>query len=237
MNKPIFCVSTDNEHGEFASSPVERYKLSHAYTDALSSAGALPIMACEGHGEEYADFCDALLLTGGGDVDPAYYGEEIKFDSIKPDPVRDKYEEELFWAFRKAGKPIFGICRGCQFINVLLGGSLYQDIQSQTSAGNHFDVTGRHFMITRPGSFLSDLFGERVNINSTHHQAVCRLADGLIECAVSEDGIIEAYRHESYPIYATQYHPERLTGAYNDERCIDHLPLFRFYVNIAKNRK
>ena len=153
---------------------------------------------------ERPEGCDALLLPGGGDVDPALYGQEnIASDRI--DDERDRRESELFRLFLQRGLPIFGVCRGCQLINVLLGGTLHQDIPGHRQDGND---ELRHGSRTVDPLLLS-LYGERFVVNSTHHQAIDRLGEGLRAVQWADDGTVEAVRHETLPIFAVQWHPER----------------------------
>lgn len=167
------------------------------YVDALESFG---VNICHSEPEQ----CQGLLLPGGVDIDPALYGHE-NMGSVEINPERDKIELEAFERFMALGKPIFGICRGCQMINVLLGGTLFQDIpghrQSEGDMLHESHTTD---------SLLIGLYGENFTINSIHHQAIDRLGSGLRPVQWAEDGTIEAVRHESLPIFAVQWHPERL---------------------------
>lgn len=148
--------------------------------------------------------CDALLLPGGGDIDPSFYGQENRGSvGIKED--RDRREAEAFRLFLSLEKPIFGVCRGAQLINVLLGGTLHQDITGHRQDGND---ELRHGSRTVDPLLLS-LYGGSFIVNSTHHQSVDRLGEGLRAVQWADDGTIEAIRHDSLPIFAVQWHPER----------------------------
>lgn len=210
-----------------------RVECSTAYTRALARAGAIPVLLCEEAPEEAAQLFDALVLSGGGDIDPTLFGETILNDTVVIDPVRDSFELPLIRAFRDAGKPILGICRGMQVINVALGGTLYQDLPEQVGF-IHFDVKLRHYVDTAEGSMLRELFGDRFRVNSTHHQAVRDLAPGLRLTAKSPEGIVEAYEHETLPIYGTQFHPERMSGRPEDTRTPDFQPLFDRFVAVCR---
>ena len=148
-----------------------------------------------------------LLLLGGYDPDPALYGQKIVNDTVTVDSVRDELELALIEKFVAAKKPIFGICRGIQILNVALGGTLVQDMPSQLSL-NHSDGI-MHEVSHKPGSIAHKLWGDKSIVNSYHHQAVDRLADGLVGVSVCNDGTIEAIQHKSLPIFAVQWHPER----------------------------
>lgn len=166
----------------------------------MIEAGALP--------REYCGMADGLLLSGGYDVDPAYFGETAPDGcELKIQPERDTAELGLFSAFFAADKPILGICRGMQLINVAAGGSLIADIPLQTG-GDHMDRT--HRVDFEPGSRLFDLLGASVQTNSFHHQAVKDAGSGIVICGRSEDGIAEAIEHKERPVFGVQFHPERM---------------------------
>lgn len=230
--KPLICVSADRR---VMDSDERRWfnELNNAYTDALFRAGGVPLLTCGLCAEEMAQLCDGLLLSGGADLDPVLYGEEILNDTVKIKPERDAFELELFRAFCERGKPVFGICRGCQVINVALGGTLYQDLVEQKGLV-HFDVQLRHRVHAEEGSVLWKCFGETFFTNSTHHQSVKDIAPGLRVTARSAEGIVEAFEHESLPVFATQFHPERLTGELWDERTPDFAPLFDYFIGLCQ---
>lgn len=231
-NKPLICVSSDRRAME---SDGRRWfnELNNGYTDALCRAGGVPLLTCGLCAEEMAQLCDGLLLSGGADLDPVLYGEAVLNDTVQVKPERDAFEMKLFRAFYALGKPIFGICRGCQVINVALGGTLYQDLVEQKGLV-HFDTELRHEVRAAEGSVLYRLFGERFLVNSTHHQAVKTMAPGLRVTACSAEGIVEAFVHESLPVFATQFHPERLTGELWDERTPDFAPLFDYFITLCQ---
>jgi len=149
--------------------------------------------------------CDGLLLPGGADINPRRYGEE-NTASLGIDEERDEVELRLAAAFIAAGKPIFGICRGHQLINVALGGTLIQHIEGH-AAINGVDTV--HSVRTAKESFLAGVYGEHFHVNSSHHQALGRLGSGLSPVQWCGD-IIEAAAHATLPIYTVQWHPERL---------------------------
>ncbi|MBE6730979.1 MAG: gamma-glutamyl-gamma-aminobutyrate hydrolase family protein [Ruminococcaceae bacterium] len=171
--------------------------------------------------------CDAILFTGGSDLNPKLYGEEITL-SEGIDDMRDADEYLYLDAFTKADKPIFGICRGIQLINVYFGGSLYQHI-----GDNHKD--GAHNINIIKNSFIDKAYPEGMRSNSSHHQAVKKLAEGFKISAISDEGIIEAIENPDRNIYATQFHPERMTLKYLSEDYSDGKNYFDFIYNITKN--
>ena len=151
--------------------------------------------------------CEALLLPGGGDIHPRFYGQAIN-GAEGIDEARDKYELALFRRFLDAGKPVLGICRGAQLINVALGGTLHQHIEGHSQIGG---VDAMHGVYT-DDALLRELYGERFAVNSAHHQAVDRPGAGLRVIARAEEGTVEALRHAALPVLAVQWHPERLGG-------------------------
>ena len=157
---------------------------------------------------DYALELDGLVLQGGADISPLAYGEQPLRPEWAGDPMRDRYEIELVRAFAAAGKPVLGICRGAQLVNVALGGSLHQDIAAHRS--DDYDQHA-HEVRLEPGSGLARLYGETGprRVVSIHHQAIKGLAPGLTVEARAEDGVIEAVRGTgaSY-ICAVQWHPE-----------------------------
>jgi len=194
----------------------------------VMSTGALAVMVPSPTGEtqrgdvtldHYAQWLDALVLHGGADVSPLSYGEQPLQERWAGDRIRDEYEIELVRAFERERKPVFGVCRGLQLLNVAYGGTLYQDLGTQRpDALVHRDASvydrNVHTVTTTPGTRLAQLYppGRRYQVSSVHHQAVKDLAPGFVVEAVSDtDGIVEAIRradaHQSY-LAAVQWHPE-----------------------------
>ncbi|MDY0745884.1 type 1 glutamine amidotransferase [Paucibacter sp. R3-3] len=165
----------------------------------------------------YVDALDGLVMQGGADVSPTSYGQQPMRPEWSGDIARDRYEMELLEGFLAQGKPVLGICRGCQLINVAYGGSLYQDIATQLAeAKAHVDAElydqHHHDIVFEPGSRLGELYtgynGGRVT--SIHHQAVDRLGgDLVVEARATEDGMVEAIRATgSCFVAGVQWHPE-----------------------------
>ena len=231
MNKkrPLICLTTGSSYAPDKPEEVRKLILSRAYSEAIAAAGGLPVLCGEYCPQELAEACDALVLTGGKDLEPSLYHQEKLNDTVKCDPERDRFEMAVAKAFLDEKKPILTICRGFQLLNVLLGGDLYQDLVEQKGLV-HFDKELRHPVNAAVGSVLANIYGERFPVNSTHHQAVNRLGVGLKATAWSDEGIIEAYEHESLPIIGTQFHPERLTGSAWDDRTPDFKDYFRYFV-------
>jgi len=192
----------------------------------------------------YAEALDGLVLQGGNDVSPETYGEVPMDAAWFGDPVRDRYEMDLVRAFERAGKPIFGICRGLQMLNVTFGGTLWQDIKTQQPlALEHMrtDLYERnvHEVEILPNTHLSTLYPELRQgfVNSIHHQAIRTLAPGfVVEARSPDDGIVEAIRREGHGfIAAVQWHPEfRHT---NSAVTFDDTPILQDFLAYARAQK
>ncbi len=159
--------------------------------------------------------CDGLLLPGGGDMDPKFYGQARIPACGEPNLLRDAAEPLLLRAFLAADKPVLGICRGIQVMNAVLGGDLYQDIKpfEHLPHNNHWAKV--HTVTVRRGTLLSRILGQdTVLVNSQHHQAVDRVAPGFTLAALSEDGIVEAIeKPDARFCLGVQWHPEWLSDA------------------------
>lgn len=232
--KPIICISSDSNGADWSEKP-RQLQSPKAYSLAVQRAGGIPWLASEICEQELAELCDALLLSGGDDVHPKYFDEDMLNDTVNVDSPRDAFEMRLIPEFLKRNKPILCICRGIQLINIYMGGDIYQDLVEQCGYV-HGNGKIRHEVYAEPNTLLFELFGESFKTNSTHHQAVRKLAEGFRVTARSAEGIIEAIEHESLPIYGFQFHPERLTGEGWDERTPDFAPLFERFVAIVKEK-
>jgi len=191
---------------------------------------------------EYARALDGLVLQGGADVSPLTYGEEPLERRWGGDRLRDVYEIELVHEFIDAGKPVLGICRGLQIINVAFGGSLHQDIASRRPGGlQHVtDAYERHSheVSIVPGSGLARLYPgiARARVNSIHHQSINVLGRGLVvEARAEPDGEIEAIRHtEKRYVFATQWHPEFHSSS--DDSLLPSAPILDEFLQAARGR-
>lgn len=159
--------------------------------------------------------CDGLLLPGGGDMDPKFYGQERIPACGEPNFLRDAAEPLLLRAFLAADKPVLGICRGIQVMNAVLGGDLYQDIKPFEHLPHNDHWAKVHTVTVRRGTLLSRILGQdTVLVNSQHHQAVDRVAPGFTLAALSEDGIVEAIeKPDARFCLGVQWHPEWLSDA------------------------
>ena len=187
--------------------------LDEAYIHALTLAGANVFVAAQGDPSELACRMDGIVFSGGVDLHPACYGEEIRGKGIELDVQRDIFEFALFRAFYRKKKPIFGICRGIQLINVALGGSLWQDIESEYEDGlSHASGSLPHRIKTQSCSRIAAAVGEEAAVNTYHHQAIRKIGKGLVVTAKCEDGMVEAVEHKTHPVWGVQWHPERMDG-------------------------
>jgi putative glutamine amidotransferase len=191
--------------------------LERSYIDAVAGAGGLPFVLPVLDPEQAAAVVsnlDGLLLTGGGDVDPAWYGAAPSPHLGIVDRAHDVWELALFHAAMDAGLPVLGVCRGLQLINVALGGTLVQHLPEITDLGHCVkEASGSqvHDVLVATDSLLHSVVGSRlIGVNSLHHQAVSQLGDGLVAAGWAEDGIVEAAEAVGSRLLAVQWHPELL---------------------------
>lgn len=213
------------------------------YMEGIRMAGGIPIIlplrAEDDEITAVADLCKGFLFTGGHDVDPALYGA-VKSEKCGPaNHDRDLLEQKIFAHALHKDKPVFGICRGIQLINVLCGGTLYQDIPTEyvgSKAVEHhmqppYDVPCHQVEIIEDTPLGEMLERPVIAVNSYHHQAIRELAQNLRPMAISEDGLVEAvYMPDRKFIQAVQWHPEFIYQA--DE---DACRLFRAFVNACRD--
>lgn len=208
------------------------------YSDAIIAAHGIPLLLPIIK-DKYTvglllEKIDGLLLTGGNDVPPQRYGEEPHEKTLCVHPDKDISDNNLVCVAMQMKKPILAICYGVQLVNVVLGGSLIQDIPSEgTSPIIHKDSQNEqytHPVTVEKKSLLYKIIGtEHIETNSTHHQAIKRLGMGLKDTAYTSDGIIEAIELKDYPfLVGVQWHPERMA----DSPC--HAALFSALVNAAR---
>lgn len=179
---------------------------------------------------------DGLILCGGCDVDPKYYNEEIN-GSINIDINRDENEFALLKAYIDAGKPVFGICRGFQLINIYFGGTLYQDIKEANLHRRINEVDSVHSITANEDSIIGRLYGRNVSINSAHHQALKDLGKGLKATAYWQDKYIEAIEHTELPIFGVQWHPERTCFSMARNDTCDGSKLFEYFIKLCEEYK
>jgi putative glutamine amidotransferase len=223
--------------------PAHRHSLHRGYADAVWAVGATPLVLVpplSGAGVpayvEAALSCDAICVTGGGDVEPARYdaggagsgeGAHDPGALMDLDPRRDEAEIACVVAAVSAGRPLLGICRGIQVIAVALDGTLVGDLPAAGCPG-HWEEERQHQAVhpvtVTPGSHAESALGGATLVNSIHHQAVASVGPSLVATAWSPDGVIEAV--EAQGVLGVQWHPERLFGS--DPR---HLAPFRWVIS------
>jgi putative glutamine amidotransferase len=226
--RPIVGIPTQTLHSieGIPEALPESWVMNQRYSRVVAAAGGVPVMIPLLEDEvslrALYDLTDGLLIPGGVDLDPGTYGESPLPACGRLDPARDRVELQFArWAVAE-GKPLFGLCRGLQIVNVALGGTLYQDIAVQRSDAikhDYFPTAGfardhvAHPVTITSGSRLDALVGATsLGVNSMHHQAVKDLAPGLVTTAVAPDGLVEALESSSEQfVLGVQWHPESLT--------------------------
>lgn len=200
------------------------------YTNAIEISGGVP----HAYFNEAPDISDysALLLCGGGDIAPEYYGQ-INNGSYDIDRKRDLAEFRLIEKFVSANKPIFGICRGHQVINVFFGGTLIQDLELASFHRALESGDRIHNVYTKPGSILSRVYGRKLLTNSAHHQGIDKTGEGLMATATWKNNVNEAIEHIKLPLFSVQWHPERITKNEVDRGCAEGKKLFDYLISIC----
>lgn len=176
------------------------------YTAAIYSAGGMPICSMD---SADSALCGGLLLPGGGDI-----GESL-----------DEWEQKLIQSFVQSGRPVLGICRGMQALNVFFGGDLYNHIPG------HQQPQGDLIHGTLAVGQLARLLGRRPAVTSNHHQALRRLGQGLQAEQVTPDGVIEAVAHGALPVWGVQWHPERQSYGRRRRDAVDAAPIFAYFLS------
>jgi putative glutamine amidotransferase len=244
--KPVIGITTTpfvepQDHGTF-----RRYLVSVPYVRAVEAAGGLALILPPQSDavHQLANMIDGLLLTGGADMAPELYGDTTLHEATYGvDAERDSFELELFAAVMAQEKPIFGICRGIQVMNVALGGTLIQDLPTQhpgaTDVGHRQHEQG--VVASEPSHRVSAVLpdhlpifdGDGLAVNSFHHQAILEIAPPLCAAATSPDGVVEAVvMRDRNDVFGVQWHPELMFDTH-----AEHLRPFRLLVNAAAEKK
>lgn len=214
----------------FADAPVDAYFAEYARSVAL--AGGVPLhLPSDADPALLVGVLDALVLSGGDDVDPVRYGAAVGPRTTVIDPLRDAFEVALIGAALDAGLPVLGICRGAQLLNVALGGTLVLDLPVGDGVSHasyaYPRAHRRHTVHLEPGSLAHALYGATTVVNSFHHQAVDRPGAGVRVTGRADDGVVEAVEVDGMPVFGVQWHPE----------CFGGDPAFDWLVETARHRR
>ncbi len=213
-----------------------------AYAECVARAEGIPLhfpsIPSSDFIKDALALIDGLVLTGGADIHPSYYGETVSAPVVLSPEQRTNFDIALFRAAMEAGKPILAICHGMQIMNVALGGTLIQDLATQSPSsishrGEKEYEFARHKVVIESGSKLASILGgiKEFEVTSTHHQAIKREAEGLVITAKAPDGVIEGLEFPANPkIMGVQWHPEK------DPQSEPTLRLFDALIEMAKGR-
>ena len=223
--KPIIAVPVPEGTGE------KRYS---NYFETLRALGAAP--AEYAATDDPARF-DGLLLPGGVDIDPARYGRENTACG-EIDAALDELQFSVLGAFIRAGRPVFGICRGHQLINAFFGGTLIQNLPSwpRHKWDEVTDADRAHDSEAIRDSWIAAIYGASFRVNSAHHQGVETVGDGLVVDQRSDDGVVEAMHHERLPVWSVQWHPERMCLSRAREDTVDGSRVIAFFIEQCRRR-
>lgn len=229
MPAPRILITLDTGISHRRGVPLNDFRLHEAYVSAVTSAGGIPLLAAPSTNLDIAaaliEIADGLVVTGGAfDIEPEMYGApagEGRLDA--PKPVRTTFETALIRRALARHQPILAVCGGMQLLNVVLGGTLLQDIATEVpDALEHEQPTSPetpfHPVALVDGGLIRQLCGRpRIEVNTTHHQAVERLGDGVEALGHAPDGVIEAVGVRGHPeIVGIQWHPELLADPVSD---------------------
>lgn len=239
--EPIIGITADSTYVNDRSYP-EPHKVNFSprnISKAVTKTGGIPLIIPVNEpdvAKKYANILDGLILAGGEDISPGLYGEDARNTVKATYPKRDAAEVALAKEMLDQQKPILGICRGLQLLNVIFGGTLYQDIsENEDVFVKHIQETESnhpiHTVKVNEGSYLSSFSSDEIFVNSFHHQIIRKLGTGLKIGATSSDNVIEAIEtlDDSKSVVAVQWHPENLY--YKDA---DHIALFENLITRSK---
>ena len=241
---PVIGITTRPRDVSSSEGTSSAYTAQRTYTDAVLRAGGVPVLLApvpDPRVGALLERIDGLVLSGGGDLDPARYGGQRDDTTYGIDFDRDEFEIEAVKIAASRRLPVLAICRGLQVVNVALGGSLIEDIPTEIGSADHTVIghevfNGHQHVSLDPTCFVSRVVGaDDLHVNSIHHQAVRELAPGFRAVGWADDGVVEAIEYEdaTWPLLAVQWHPEYLDD-------VDDLPsraLFKALVDLAAARR
>jgi putative glutamine amidotransferase len=214
MSRPIVGITTYAQEASWGAWTLPAALIPLDYVDAVQRAGGRPVLIppCEDGVDETLDALDAIVFSGGADVDPASYGADPHPETDEPQARRDAGELALLTAALDRDLPTLAICRGFQLLNVARGGDLVQHLPESVGHEDHRQVPGtfsEHAVEVQEGSKLAAIVGHRPEVTSHHHQSVRRVGEGLVETAWARDGTIEGVEDPSRRFaVGVQWHPE-----------------------------
>ena len=213
------------------------------YVKAVRMAGGIPVVITlttdKAEMRSVINLIDGLIMTGGEDVDPKIYGEDPIPELGEVYAERDEFDLNLVRIAVEEGLPVLAICRGHQVMNVAFGGTLYQDIPTQHPTANMIHSVKaenriHHYVNVAEGTLLQKLVGDKIGVNTSHHQALKDIAPGFVVSGVSEDGVIEAFEMIGRPcVIGVQFHPEAYVVNGNESL----LPIFTHLIQVASDYK
>lgn len=232
---PVIGIAIPIEQAKWRVWEGKAYLLSRGYAAHMSRAGAAVVMLPIPEDGDTAAISslvsklDGLVVPGGGDIDPSFYGADAHPAAGPFDRGRDIWEQALMQQALDQGLPILGICRGLQLLNVMFGGTLIQHVPDRTATETHrpeVNAFGTHGVEIVEDSWLGRTLGTQIDIATYHHQAIDEIADGLRVTAVAQDGIIEAVENLERNLIAVQWHPEAR----------DDNTIFRAFIELCAQR-
>ena len=235
MKKPIIGITPDYSEEE------QTLTLPIAYLSSVEKAGGVPLILPHTTDRETAEAlcarCDGFLFSGGADLDPKIYGEEPIPELGKVSPTRDTTDLLYGEIADISGKPVLGICRGAQLLNVGRGGSLYQDLSAQWENGELLShcqtepgTVTVHSAFAKEKSLVAKAYGTDFSVNSFHHEAVRTPGAGLTVTAKASDGVIEALEDKNRRFFVlTQWHPEKMYDVSEGSQ-----KLFRLFIEACR---
>lgn len=203
-----------------------REKDTKNYVEIIKYLGAEPVVSL--HPESVYSF-DGLVLPGGGDICPSYFDQPV-IDTRKADPDLDRAQFHILYQFLHTHKPILGICKGMQLINVFFGGDLNQHVESENLHQWNGEDQWHETIATRK-SILEKLYGSYFKVNSAHHQSIDTAGQDLEIIQASTDGVPEAIQHDHLPILGVQWHPERMCLSHKKSGTVSGTAVFRWLLN------